>query len=123
MSRRLLIPLALLVALGSPTVYAQAGPPPLPESGQRPAAPPIAPTPSERARMADEGIEPEVTIIRHERTTVEEYRHNGQLYMVKIIPENGPPYYLVDTDGDGRLDTRTNDLSVPQVNRWILHRW
>ena len=35
---------------------------------------------------------------------ISEYRVGGQLSMVKITPARGPTYYLMDTDGDGRLD-------------------
>ena len=30
--------------------------------------------------------------------------------MIKVNPARGTPYYLVDTDGDGNLETRFNDL-------------
>jgi hypothetical protein len=35
---------------------------------------------------------------------VTEYRVAGQLRMVKVVPARGPAYYLVDRDGDGRMD-------------------
>jgi hypothetical protein len=35
---------------------------------------------------------------------VTEYRVNGALSMVRITPARGPTYYLIDSDGDGRLD-------------------
>jgi hypothetical protein len=35
---------------------------------------------------------------------VTEYRVAGQLRMVKVVPVGGPTYYLVDRDGDGRMD-------------------
>lgn len=35
---------------------------------------------------------------------VTEYRVQGQLRMVKVVPVRGPTYYLVDRDGDGRMD-------------------
>jgi len=35
---------------------------------------------------------------------VTEYRVQGQLRMVKIVPVRGPTYYLADRDGDGRMD-------------------
>jgi hypothetical protein len=38
------------------------------------------------------------------RCRVEEYRMNGVLYMVKVTPTVGPPYYLIDTTGDGNLN-------------------
>ena len=68
--------------------------------------------------------EPEITIKQGSAGTLEEYRINGQLYMVKITPKKGPPYYLVDSDGDGDLETRRSDLdpelAIPQ---WTLFRW
>lgn len=67
--------------------------------------------------------EPEVTIIKRKGATIEEYRVNGQLRYAKITPSKGPAYYMVDTDGDGLLDTRHGDLSNPPVQQWILMRW
>lgn len=68
--------------------------------------------------------EPEVTIIQSEGKRVEEYRVNGQLYMIKVTPRKGPPYYIVDTDGDGVLETRRNDLAPDVLTpQWILFRW
>lgn len=67
--------------------------------------------------------EPEVTIIKRKGATIEEYRVNGQLRYAKITPSSGPAYYMVDTDGDGQLDTRHNDLRNPPVQQWILWSW
>lgn len=68
--------------------------------------------------------EPEVTIIQSEGKRIEEYRVNGQLYMIKVTPVKGPPYYIVDTDGDGTLETRRNDLAPDMLTpQWILFRW
>jgi len=47
---------------------------------------------------------------------------NGVLYMVKIIPGLGPPYYLIDGDGDGYLESRHNELE-PSVPQWMIYRW
>ena len=68
--------------------------------------------------------EPDVTIIQRGQERVEEYRMNNQIYMIKITPAKGYPYYLVDTDGDGNFDTRrprlTSKFVIPQ---WVLLRW
>jgi hypothetical protein len=45
--------------------------------------------------------EPQITIIKKKGETVEEYRINGQLYMMKVTPEHGVPYYLHKEDQDG----------------------
>lgn len=67
--------------------------------------------------------EPEVTIIKRKDATIEEYRVNGQLRYAKITPSIGPAYYMVDTDGDGLLDRRHDDLRNPPVQQWILFQW
>jgi len=67
--------------------------------------------------------EPDVRIIRKKDTVIEEYRVHGRLRFVKITPAKGKPYYMVDTDGDGVLETRENDLDNPPINRWILLEW
>ena len=41
---------------------------------------------------------PDVTLIAGEERTVHEYRHNGQLRMIKVVPKRGKPYYLVPRD-------------------------
>ncbi|MEW7979062.1 MAG: DUF2782 domain-containing protein [Candidatus Sedimenticola endophacoides] len=70
-----------------------------------------------------EALEPEVTIRESKKGTIEQYSVNGRVYMVKVTPRTGPPYYLVDSDGDGQLDQiedSPRSLSVPQ---WVLFRW
>ena len=71
-----------------------------------------------------ETLEPEVTITRRSRETVTEYRINGRLQAIKVEPENAPAYYLMDTDGDGTLDTRRNaygpDVLIPM---WLILSW
>jgi hypothetical protein len=37
---------------------------------------------------------------------IHEYRVQGQLRMVKVVPVRGPTYYLVDRNGDGRVDPK-----------------
>lgn len=69
-------------------------------------------------------IEPEVTIIRKENAVIEEYRVNGMLYMVKVTPRVGKPYYLIDQDGDGTMETKSTDIyRDPVVPQWVLFSW
>lgn len=108
--RHLLVPLlAVLVALPA---LAQKAPPkdlqPLP-------APPPPPAGSEA-----DALEPQVTIVKRENETVEEYRIGGKLYMMKVTPAHGKSYYLVDHRGDGvfsRQDSFDSGLRVPQ---WVI---
>jgi hypothetical protein len=48
----------------------------------------------------------------------------GNLRAVRIQPSVGPAYYLVDTDGDGDLDHRSNSFDQGLlVNSWVLFSW
>jgi Protein of unknown function (DUF2782) len=68
--------------------------------------------------------EPNITIIQRGQERVEEFRINNQIYMVKITPAKGYPYYLIDTTGDGNFDTRRPQLnSMPVIPQWVLLRW
>lgn len=62
-------------------------PPPLPELSEPPPLPPDI--------ELDPELEPEITIINRGEDTIEEHRINGELYMIKVIPRIGLPYYLV----------------------------
>lgn len=52
---------------------------------------------------------PQVSVVRQLDGTVEEYRINGRLYMVKVLPDKGIPYFLIDSDGNGTLESRYNN--------------
>jgi len=85
--------------------------------------PPPPPLPQDVGDDSNSLPDPEITIIEREDRTVEEYRVNGQLRYVKIIPIKGPPYYFVDTNGDGVLDKQFSNLDNPPINQWILLQW
>lgn len=78
-------------------------------------------------QMVDEAegtLEPKVTIHEDDRGVIEEYRLNGSLYMIKITPTSGVPYYLVDADGDGELESRRNELDPDvMIPAWMIFRW
>ena len=67
--------------------------------------------------------QPDVRIIRKKNVVIEEYRVNGHLRYVKITPSVGNPYYMVDTGGDGVLETREDNFANPTINQWILLEW
>lgn len=102
-----LFPLAAAAQSEPPKLAAVPEPPPLPEQVQ-----------------SGETLEPDITIIRREREIVTEYRINGRLQAIKVQPENAPAYYLVDADGDGKLETRSKGLGpnflIPQ---WVIFSW
>lgn len=69
--------------------------------------------------------EPQVTIIQRQDAVIHEYRLNGRLFSVRITPRNAPPYYLIDMDGDGRMERRMGDIDQSRiiVPQWVLFRW
>ena len=75
-------------------------------------------------KIQEEQIEPTVTIREEEVGRVEEYSLNGQVYMVKITPKIGVPYYFIDSDGDGRLeDTPNKGLDPVKPVHWKIKEW
>ncbi len=42
---------------------------------------------------------------------ISEYRVAGQLRVVRVAPARGPVYYLMDSNGDGRLDRSKGEVS------------
>ena len=74
--------------------------------------------------QSGETLEPDITIIRKGKKTIQEYRRGGRLYMIKVVPDIGPPYYFIDNDGDGKMDVRTNDLDKgSNINMWKIFEW
>jgi len=96
-------------------------PPPPPASAPGTKAPNL-PAPSV-GNGDQRSLQPQVTIIQRKHTKIEEYRIHGRLKYVKITPDKGAPYYLIDTNGDGMLDTRSDNLKNPPINQWILFQW
>lgn len=45
----------------------------------------------------------ELTVRSEGRDTVEEYRQNGKVWMIKIVPPDGPNRIYMDNTGTGRL--------------------
>ena len=91
--------------------------------------PPIPPVDTEDVpippKVQDEQIEPTVTIREEEERMIEEYRLDGQIYMVKITPKGGVPYYYIDTDGDGKLelDIDKSAMNPVQPVYWKIKEW
>lgn len=118
--RKLALPVSTLflaALLAVPAVHAQAGkPPPLPEI---PPPPPLTPADA----LPDTALSPQVTIIQRGDEQVEEFRLQGHLYMIKVTPRHGVPYYLIDERGDGRMirrDALDERLLVPM---WVIRRF
>ena len=91
--------------------------------------PPIPPADTEDVpippKIQEEQIIPTVTIREEDDRMIEEYRLDGQVYMVKVTPNVGIPYYYIDTNGDGRLelDMDQRALNPVQPVYWKVKEW
>ncbi|PKO90298.1 MAG: DUF2782 domain-containing protein [Betaproteobacteria bacterium HGW-Betaproteobacteria-10] len=84
---------------------------------------PVVPPPPPGMEAFDAALEPQVTIVKAEKETREEFRIKGKLYMVKVTPALGPSYYLVDRLGDGNFVEANGIGPAVKPPMWILHRW
>ncbi|HUP93284.1 MAG TPA: DUF2782 domain-containing protein [Burkholderiales bacterium] len=71
----------------------------------------------------DPALEPQVTIQRRGSETVEEFRVNGRLYMVKVTPAHGVPYYLIDDVGRGDFSRRDSYDTGTRPPMWVIHQF
>lgn len=63
---------------------------------------------------------PAVTIKPSPQGRVVEYRANGRLYMLKVIPRVGKPYYLIDQKGDGQFARQDSLDSGMRPPMWVV---
>jgi hypothetical protein len=70
-----------------------------------------------------EALDPEVTITEREDRIVYEYSVGGRVYMIKVVPRQGPPYYFLDRDGDGEIDEQRYGPEETSVPQWVLFRF
>lgn len=113
--------IALSLVIFSSALFAAPPPPPPSQSGGQGQ---IIDAPTIPGGMQDgEAIEPGVTIIQTRSERIYEYRVAGRLYMVRVVPRVGPPYYFYDHNGDGQLEYQVDDPRVSKVNQWELFRW
>lgn len=78
------------------------------------------PPPAEKTAPESEALpEPEVHITTQGDERREEYRLGGKLYMVKVVPKKGRPYYLIDKEGKGEFvrDDLQQGVSPPM---WVI---
>lgn len=62
----------------------------------------------------------EIVIRPGEDVVYYEYRVNGEIREIKVVPDVGPSYYLVPADGGGWIREGETSLLVPS---WVLFRW
>ncbi len=107
--------LPLLLLIGLPLAVSAETQPPV---NLEPLPPPVL------NAASDSGVDaPEISITRQTEQTIEEYRVSGRLYMIKVTPKVGPPYYLVDDQGDGKFSRQESLDSGLGPPRWIFKKF
>ncbi len=81
------------------------------------------PPPPPALNQEESPDEPQVTITKEAEQTVEEYRSHGRLYMIKVTPKHGKPYYLIDDRGDGRFARQESLDSGFRVPSWVIYKF
>ena len=85
------------------------------------------PPPLPEEMSLEESLEPQVRIVREDDKVITQYVVEGVVRAVKVQHKDTtlPSYYLVDTDGDGRLDRRSGVSGDQEqlIAHWILASW
>lgn len=62
-----------------------------------------------------------IEIVQGKDRVVYEYRQNGLLMMIKVVPKRGLPYFMVPADGSPHFENLEHRKNLyPQ---WILVEW
>jgi len=72
-----------------------------------------------------EPMEADITIRREGDKVIQEYKVNGKIYKIKIVPAVGPAYYFIDPDGDGEMEevSESDIVDGMKVNQWTILSW
>ena len=71
----------------------------------------------------DPSLEPQVTIQKRGGEVIEEFRIRGRLYMIKVTPSHGVPYYLIDEEGRGTMTRRDSYDTGTRPPMWVIHQF
>ena len=63
---------------------------------------------------------PSVTIKQSDQGRVVEYRANGKLFMIKVTPKVGKPYYLIDRTGSGQFARQDGVAPMVHPPMWVV---
>lgn len=68
--------------------------------------------------IAEERDEDDIQIVEGGDRTIYEYRQNGVLTMIKVVPKKGRPYYMVPADGAPHYESLDHKRKLyPQ---WVI---
>ncbi len=63
----------------------------------------------------------QIEIIEGDDRIIYEYRQNGVLMMIKVVPKKGRPYYMVPADGNAHYEGLDHKRKLyPQ---WVVLEW
>ena len=82
----------------------------------------LLPASNSMAQLSTDDInDDDIEIIEGEKRTIYEYRNNGILMMIKIVPKVGRPYYMVPADGSAHYQSLDHKKKLyPQ---WVILEW
>ena len=69
----------------------------------------------------DENAADDIEIVAGKDRTVFEYRNNGYLLMIKVVPKHGKPYYMIPADGSPHY--KSLDYARNLYPSWIIVQW
>lgn len=118
-------PQAAPVPAPAPAPTDAAAPAPAEAPAATDAATPVeAPIAEKLPSPVSEETAPTVTIRSSDNgDVIEEYREGGRVYMVRITPVRGVPYYLYDDDRNGRMDRTDADKASVSPVYWTIYEW
>lgn len=71
--------------------------------------------------IAEETRDDDIEIVEGEDRTIYEYRTNGLLMMIKVVPTKGRPYYMVPADGSPHY--QGVDKAETLYPQWVILEW
>lgn len=83
------------------------------------ASPCVRAEPAVAAEPQDE--QQPIEIVHGEDRTVYEYRQNGVLRIIKVVPRKGHPYYLVPAEGHPAFEGL--ELERNLYPQWVIIEW
>ena len=65
---------------------------------------------------------PDISIVDKQNATHYEHRIGGKLYLIKVVPKFGFPYYLIEREGNGTFERVElgDNITTP---KWVLFSW
>lgn len=72
--------------------------------------------------LAAEPVGETVTIRNDGDNTYYEFRINGEISEIKVVPKVGPAYYLIPSEQESNEFVRKDNPQM-RVPKWVIFRW